>query len=166
MTARADMVELYLLSDAYDFGQRTPLWGIDGRPARVGVRFAHCVDGVLLSVQAIHDPVWKGRALERLRRGEFGGISESEALRLRLDRAAAARLTHARFSIAAHRYHRTLGLFVGSHAPCTHYLGSLLEDPYCVTCGLGDEPDPGSPLYPCGVLRVLVDSHPLVVPGG
>lgn len=156
-------VELYVLSEAYTLVRPpTPPWGIDGRPAHVGMRFPRKPGEVLLSRDGMNDPEWRRKALARLERGEFGGATETEAQRLRRDRAAAARLTHARLSLAAHRFDPKLGAFVWSHAPYTHHGGVLLDDPYCLLCGVGYG-ERRAPFFPCDLVRSVVTYHGLTV---
>lgn len=157
------VLELYTLPEHEDFSSRyVPPWGIDGRPARVGVRFQGVRGEVLLSIDGIHDTFWLDRAVKRLERGEFGGITEHEAQRLRMDRAAGARLLHDRVFLASHRFNPKLGEFVATHRPYTHYRGVLNDDPVCVACGLGSGLQAvGS--YPCDMLRSAVLYHGLAV---
>jgi hypothetical protein len=158
------VLELYTLPEHEDFNSRyVPPWGIDGRPARVGVRFRGVRGEVLLSIDGIHDTFWLDRAVKRLERGEFGGITEREAQRLRMDRAAGARIEHGRLFLAAYRYNPKLGDFARSHAPLTHHRGALLDDPWCVLCGV-DGGFPRPPLYPCDMLRSVAEYHGLKVP--
>lgn len=162
-------VEVYVLSEAYDLGLREAPWGIDGRPARVGVRFPRRPGEVLLSADALDMPEWTREAVRRLERGEFGGASEHEAQRLRRDRAAAARIAHGRLFLAAHRFNPGLGGFVATHRPYTHHLGVLMDDPYCRLCGPGYAsaspagPRLSPPFYPCPMLRSVVEHHRLQV---
>lgn len=156
-------VEVFVLSDAYEVMRRPePRWGIDGRPARVGVRFPRKPGEVLLSLDGMDDPTWTRQAVARLERGEFGGITEAEAQRMRRDRAAAARLLHGRVFLAAHRFNPKLGEFVASHRPYTHYRGVLEDDPTCVLCGLGSG-SRAAGSYPCEMLRSVVTYHGLAV---
>lgn len=153
-------VEVYVLSEAYDLGLRDARphgWGIDGRPARVGVRFPRRPGEVLLSFDGLDDPVWRGRALERLERGEFGGASESEAARLRMDRAASARSAFDRIALSLYRLEPLLWPLVVSHRPYTHRRGVLLDDPLCTWCAAYDDAPPRPPFYPCRVLARVAE---------
>jgi hypothetical protein len=141
------------------FGEKPPPpWGVDGRPADWAVSLVGAAPGeeVLVSRHCVGSDRDREAVVARLRRGEFGGLSEAEATRLMRDRAAAARLAHDRLTLRAHRHAPELGVFVGMHRPYTHHRGDLLVDPYCVLCGVGYG-DLLAPFFPCPlVLRAMV----------
>lgn len=163
-TLEKGLVEAYLLPD-WDLWRRTDHgWALDGRPAVAAVRFPKAPGEVLVSEVTLKHQGEMRKALDRLRRGVFGGATEAEAQRLRRDRAAAARIAHGRFVIATHRVAPRLGEFVRSHAPRTHHAGEVLPDPFCVLCGDGGwEGVP--PFYPCPLMVSVTRYHEAFPPG-